>query len=88
MTYIDQNRERVSSESAFLTPKVLVRGNLKVAIHAHVTRILFDKVDGELRAVGVEYAQTDLNVKQKGTFYRSRAKKEVILSYAAFGRLF
>lgn len=83
MTYIDHNRERVSSESAYLTPKVLARGNLKVAIHAHVTRILFDKVNGEHRAVGVEYAQTDLNVKQKGALYRSRAK-EVILSYAAF----
>ncbi|KAE9402882.1 alcohol oxidase [Gymnopus androsaceus JB14] len=83
LTYVDQNRERVSSESAYLTPEVLARKNLRIAIHAHVTRILFDKVDGELRAVGVEYAQTDLNLKQKGALYRSRAMKEVIIAAGA-----
>lgn len=76
VTYIDENRERVSSESAYLTKDVLSRPNLSVAIHAHVTRILFDKVDGETRAVGVEYAK-----KETGPRYRSRARKEVILSY-------
>ncbi|KAK0468992.1 uncharacterized protein EV420DRAFT_1472302 [Desarmillaria tabescens] len=75
MTYIDQNRERVSSESAYLTPQVLARPNLKVAINSHVTRILFD---GEKRAVGVEYANSE-----RGPRYRSRARKEVILSAGA-----
>ncbi|KAF5391701.1 hypothetical protein D9757_002551 [Collybiopsis confluens] len=83
MTYVDQKRERVSSEAAYLTPKVLARKNLKVAIHAHITRVLFDRDDGELRAVGVEYANTDLMLKQKGTVYRSRARKEVIVSAGA-----
>ncbi|KAF9065075.1 hypothetical protein BDP27DRAFT_1298469 [Rhodocollybia butyracea] len=83
MTYIDRNRERVSSESAYLTPKVLVRTNLKVAVHAHVTRILFDKTGGDLRAIGVEYAHTDSKLKQIGGLYRSRAKKEVIVSAGA-----
>ncbi|KAK0468990.1 uncharacterized protein EV420DRAFT_926 [Desarmillaria tabescens] len=75
LTYIDQNRERVSSESAYLTPQVLARPNLKVAINSHVTRILFD---GEKRAVGVEYANSE-----RGPRYRSRARKEVILSAGA-----
>ncbi len=74
VTYIDQNRERVSSESAYLTPEVLARPNLKVAINSHVTRILFDS---EKRAVGVEYANF-----ANGPRYRSRARKEVILSWA------
>ncbi|SJL10545.1 related to choline dehydrogenase and related flavoproteins [Armillaria ostoyae] len=75
VTYIDQNRERVSSESAYLTPDVLARPNLKVAINSHVTRILFDT---EKRAVGVEYANFE-----NGPRYRSRARKEVILSAGA-----
>ncbi|KAK0498897.1 hypothetical protein EDD18DRAFT_1154306 [Armillaria luteobubalina] len=74
MTYIDQNRQRVSSESAYLTPEVLARPNLKVAVNSHVTRILFD----EKRAVGVEYANFE-----NGPRYRSRARKEVILSAGA-----
>ncbi|KAK0205456.1 hypothetical protein DFS33DRAFT_1274353 [Desarmillaria ectypa] len=75
MTYIDHNRERVSSESAYLTPEVLARPNLKVAINSHVTRILFDS---EKRAVGVEYANTENSPR-----YHSRARKEVILSAGA-----
>ncbi|KAK0484601.1 hypothetical protein IW261DRAFT_1457701 [Armillaria novae-zelandiae] len=75
MTYIDQNRERVSSESAYLTPEVLARPNLKVAVNSHVTRILFDS---EKRAVGVEYANLE-----NGPRYQSHARKEVILSAGA-----
>ncbi|KAK0194532.1 hypothetical protein F5146DRAFT_1185241 [Armillaria mellea] len=36
---VNRNRKRVSSESAYLTPEVLARPNLKVAINSHVTRI-------------------------------------------------
>ncbi|KAK0223979.1 hypothetical protein IW262DRAFT_1473502 [Armillaria fumosa] len=75
LTYIDQNRERVSSESAYLTLKVLARPNLKVAVGSHVTRIFFDS---EKRAVGVEYANFE-----NGPRYCSRARKEVILSAGA-----
>ncbi|KIK66580.1 hypothetical protein GYMLUDRAFT_1023126 [Collybiopsis luxurians FD-317 M1] len=82
LTYIDEKLERVSSEVAYLTPKVLARPNLKVAIHAHVTRIIFDRTDGELRAIGVEYSYAN-TLKQMGALYRSRARKEVIVSAGA-----
>jgi len=78
VTYIDEKRERVSSETAYLTKDVLARPNLKVAIHAQVTRILFDKVDGALTAVGVEFANS-----KNGPRFRARARKEVILSSVA-----
>ncbi|KAJ6624076.1 hypothetical protein B0H10DRAFT_2008400 [Mycena sp. CBHHK59/15] len=58
MTYVDHRGERVSSETAYLTADVLARPNLKVAIHAQVTRILFDEVNGATRAIGVEFAKT------------------------------
>lgn len=75
MTYIDENRERVSSETAYLTEKVLARPNLKVVIHAQVTRIIFEGAGDELRASGVEFAS-----KEDSPRYRARAKKEVIVS--------
>jgi choline dehydrogenase len=75
VTYIDKNRERVSTETAYLTTDVLERPNLKVAIHAQVTQILFEKVDGKLRAVGVEFANA-----KNGPRFRARARKQVILA--------
>lgn len=76
MTYVDKNFERVSSEAAYLTPDVLARPNLTVAIHATVTQILFESQrTGKLRAVGVEFAKTE-----DGRRYQAKAKKEVILS--------
>lgn len=74
MTYIDSKRQRVSSESAYLTKDVLSRKNLKVAVNAQVTRVLFETVDGETRAVGVEFANT-----QNGPRYHARARKEVVV---------
>lgn len=74
MTYIDSKRQRVSSESAYLTKDVLARKNLKVAVNAQVTRILFEKVEGETRAVGVEFANA-----QDGPRYCARARKEVVV---------
>ncbi|KAJ7762038.1 hypothetical protein DFH07DRAFT_739743 [Mycena maculata] len=78
MTYVDHKGERVSSETAYLTKDVLARPNLKVAIHAQVTRVLFEQVDGATRAVGVEFASS-----AAGPRYRARARKEVILSGGA-----
>jgi choline dehydrogenase len=75
VTYIDKNRQRVSTETAYLTPDVLARPNLKVTIHSHVTQILFEKVKGDLRAVGVEFANS-----AEGPRYRARARREVVLS--------
>jgi len=75
---VDQNRQRVSAESAYLTDDVLARPNLKVALNASVTKIIFEKVEGETRAVGVEFAGS-----KTGPVYRARARKEVILSSGA-----
>lgn len=77
VTYVDENRERVSSESAYLTAEVLSRPNLKVVIHAQVTKILFEERDGDKHAVGVEFANYD----KKGPRFRARSRKEVIISY-------
>ena len=78
MTYVDKKFERVSSEAAYLTPDVMARPNLIVAIHATVTQILFESQHnaGKLRAVGVEFAETE-----NGPRYQAKAKKEVILSW-------
>jgi choline dehydrogenase len=81
VTYIDDKRRRVSSESAYLTADVLSRKNLTVATHAQVTRILFDKQNGETRAIGVEFANSPL-----GPRYRAFARKEVILSWVIIVR--
>lgn len=74
MTYIQPTGRRVSTETAYLTPDVLARPNLKVAVQAHVTKILFD-TSGEMpRANAVEF------VNDAGEKFRVRARKEVIVS--------
>ncbi|KAG5730944.1 Alcohol dehydrogenase [acceptor] [Termitomyces sp. T112] len=79
MTYVDDQGERVSSESAYFTKEVLARPNLVVALYAQVTRILFDtKAEGTPRAIGIEFARSE-NSPQ----YRAYAQKEVILSAGA-----
>lgn len=75
MTYIDEKKRRVSSETGYLTDEVLSRPNLKVAIHAHVTKILFDIKGNEKRAIGVEFANSET-----GPRFRALARKEVIIS--------
>jgi choline dehydrogenase len=75
VTYVDSKSERVSTETAYLTDDVLARPNLRVAVHAQVTRILFDTVGGEKRAVGVEFARTE-----QGSRYRAHARKEVVVA--------
>jgi len=77
VSYITSSGLRSSSETAYLTPDVLARPNLKVLTGAHITRILLshDKATGVKRAVGVEFA-SGTNKKR----YRVRAKQEVIVS--------
>lgn len=74
MTYIDDKYRRVSSESAYLTPDVLARKNLTVATNATVTRIIFEEVKGETRAIGVEFAR-----EKGGRKYRAKAKRDVVV---------
>ncbi|KAF9048624.1 hypothetical protein BJ165DRAFT_1461196 [Panaeolus papilionaceus] len=57
LTYVDERFKRVSSESAYLTPDVLARPNLTVAINATATRIIFDKSSATPRATGVEFGR-------------------------------
>lgn len=81
MTFIDSKGRRVNSETSYLTLEVLRRPNLKVAIHSHVMRIVFDSQAGSTRAVGVEFVRN-----KDGPRYRVRAKQEVVLSYSDFLR--
>lgn len=79
VTYVDKKYKRVSAESAYLTPDVLARKNLAVAINATATRILFDKTrSSRPKAVGVEFGR-----EQGGRTWRAYAKKEVVVSYVA-----
>jgi choline dehydrogenase len=66
-------------DSAYLTPEVLSRPNLTVAVNASATRIIFDTSGSSPRAIGVEFASS-----KDSPRFRARAKKEVILSYVAF----
>jgi len=79
VTYVDKNYKRVSAETAYLTPDVLSRPNLTVAINATVTRVLFDTTQLKPRAIGVEFGTVE-----SGPRWEAFAKKEVILSYAFF----
>lgn len=66
----------MSAETAYLTPGVLKRKNLTVAIHATATRVLFDTTNGSRpRAIGVEFGS-----KEDGPTWKAYAKKEVIIS--------
>ena len=74
VTYIDKNGQRVTAESAYLTPEVLARSNLKVATGAYVNRVLFDGTGPSIRAIGVEYKDNS------GSLFVSKARKEVVLA--------
>ena len=75
MTYIDETKTRVSSESAYFTKHVLARSNLKVVINATVTQILTEKVGDEGKAIGVEFAKNATGVR-----YRVTSKRDIIVS--------
>ena len=74
MTYIDPNGRRSTAETAYLTPDVLARPNLKVATQAWVQRILFDTSSGSPVATGVEFKD------KTGNKFIAKALKEVVLS--------
>ncbi|KAF8527456.1 GMC oxidoreductase [Hysterangium stoloniferum] len=79
MTYIDPTGKRVNTETAYLTPEVLARPNLKVVVNSQVTRILFDAKSGSNpRAVGVEFARNS-----QGARYQVRVWREVVLCAGA-----
>ncbi|KAI0368021.1 GMC oxidoreductase [Pilatotrama ljubarskyi] len=77
LTYINSKGRRVTSESAYLTPEVLARPNLKIITRAHVTRVLFDRSGSTPRAVGAEFTQPN------GDKFQVKARKEVVLSAGA-----
>ncbi|KAH8990270.1 GMC oxidoreductase [Lactarius akahatsu] len=74
MTYIDSRGSRVTTESAYLTPTVLSRPNLTVAVNASATRIIFDTTGPNPRAVGVEFASF-----RDGPRFYVRTKNEVLM---------
>lgn len=57
---------------------MLKRPNLKIAVRASVTKILFKQEDGKTRAVGVEFSKAE-----GAPRYRAYAEKEVILACVA-----
>jgi choline dehydrogenase len=61
------NGRRWSAAAAYLRP-ILSRPNLKIASHAHVTRVVFESS----RAVGIEYLQ-------KKQLVQVRAEREILL---------
>ncbi|KAG6841062.1 hypothetical protein C0991_002273 [Blastosporella zonata] len=75
VTYINDKVERVSSETGYFTKEVLARPNLVVAIHAQVTKILFDSKasEGGPHAIGVEFAKS-----KDGPRYQAYARKEIL----------
>lgn len=77
-TFIDPKGQRSSMATAFLTPEVLKRPNLYVAVHAHATRVLYDRMDEnkEPAAIGVEF----MTKRGAAERYEVHAKREVILS--------
>ena len=77
-----KNGERFSAAKAYLTPH-LGRPNLQVITHALTTRVLTDTVDGQRRAVGVEY-RADGGRGAAQTLMLNPGG-EVLLSAGAFG---
>ena len=59
---------------AYLSPSVLKRPNLTVAVSTVVERVLFDESGSEPRAVGVEVSKSPVSPK-----YRIKANREVIV---------
>jgi len=66
--------QRVSSESAYLTPEVLTRKNIAVATNTTVTRIIFEEVASEIRATGVEFAKD-----KNGKKYWAKSRRDIVL---------
>ncbi|KAF8487360.1 GMC oxidoreductase [Russula ochroleuca] len=71
---ITDHGKRDSAAIAYLTPTVLKRPNLTVALSTVVERVLFDESGSEPHAVGVEVSKS-----AEAPKYRVRANREVIL---------
>lgn len=54
---MDKRGQRVSTETAYLTPEVLERKNLTVATHASVKKVVVETIDGVPRATAVEFTE-------------------------------
>ncbi|TFK70321.1 alcohol oxidase [Pluteus cervinus] len=78
MTYIDERRQRVSAETAYLTRDVMARPNLTILINSTVTQVLFEKSEDGLRATGVEFTRAE-----GGARYQAQARKDVVLAAGA-----
>ena len=63
-----------SAAIAYLSPSVLKRPNLTVAVTTVVEKVLFDESESEPRAIGVELSKSPVSPK-----YRVKANREVIL---------
>lgn len=70
---------RSSTYHAFLEGDVEARDNLTIITKAHVTRILLEGSDENLRATGIEYENSE------GDLQRIYADREVVLSAGAVG---
>jgi len=66
--------QRVSSESAYLTPEVLTRKNITVATNTTVTRIIFEEIADEIHATGVEFAKD-----KNGKRYWAKSRRDIVL---------
>lgn len=77
VTYIDSKGQRVSAETAYLTPDVLARPNLTVVTDAQVTKVLFNNSGTTPIATGVEFVESGVLT---STTYRVHARKEVVVS--------
>ncbi|KAI0072255.1 GMC oxidoreductase [Panus rudis PR-1116 ss-1] len=77
--FITEKGERNHTAAAYLTPDVLARPNLTVAVTTTVEKILFSGEDDSLRAAAVEVSSGPKSPK-----YRVQAKKEVVLCGGVF----
>ncbi|KAJ6506186.1 GMC oxidoreductase [Mycena vitilis] len=76
---VDPTGERSSAATAYLTPEVLKRPNLTIAVETFTTRIVLEETEGEVtpRATGVLVAT------QEGRLFAVAARREVIVSAGA-----
>lgn len=86
VTYIDERRTRVSSETGYFTDDVLARPNLTVVLYSTVTKVITEKgADGQVKATGVEIGDTRKTRSEqrgtKGKRWTVSAKREVIIAY-------
>lgn len=83
MTFVDANGQRVSTESAYLTPDVLARTNLTIATGAHVSKVIFEHVEGKVpRAVAVRFKDS------YGSVCEVTARRQIILSSVTCSSLY